>query len=180
MGLPDPGFLVVGHITKPHALKGEIIVHLLTDHPEGTFAPGVVLSLADASGHRPDPQLPPLRVVVGRPIRVGYIVAFDGIESREEAEVLRGRYLLRVADEVAPLAEDEIFYHDMPGMEVVTVDGMSLGRVREVYDLSPVDLLDVRGEGREIMIPYRKEIIREVDREARRIVVELPEGLLDL
>ena len=180
MGRRDPGFLVVGHLTKPHGIHGEILVKPLTDHPEGTFAPGVVLFLADASGQDPDPDLPPLVVAGARHVRTGVLVEFQEIESRTEAEVLRGRYLLRDVAEVAPLEEGEVFQHQLLGMEVVTVDGRSLGTVREVYDLAPTELLEVRGGGRETMIPFRKEIVREVDPEARRIVVDPPEGLLDL
>ena len=180
MGRRDPGFLVVGHLTKPHGIDGEITVKPLTDHPEGTFAPGVVLFVADASGQNPDPALPPLTVVRGRHVRTGVIVDFKGIESRNEAEVLRGRYLLRDIADVEPLAEGEVFQYQLLGMEVVTVDGMVLGTVREVYDLAPVELLEVRGDGRETMIPFRKEIVREVDAVARRIVVDPPVGLLDL
>jgi len=180
MGRRDPGFLVVGHLTKPHGIFGEILVKPLTDHPEGTFAPGVVLFLADTSGQNPDPALPPLSIAGARHVRTGVIVDFDGIESRNEAEVLRGRYLLRDIAEVAPLDGGEVFLHQLLGMEVVTVEGVSLGTVREVYDLAPVELLEVRGGDRETLIPFRKEIVREVDPEARRIVVDPPEGLLDL
>ncbi|HSG08726.1 MAG TPA: ribosome maturation factor RimM [Longimicrobiales bacterium] len=180
MGHTDPGFLVVGHLTKPHGIYGEIMVKPLTDHPEGTFAPGVVLFLADRGGQHPDLALPPLTIVGARHVRTGVIVGFRGIESRNEAEILRGRYLLREFAEVAPLQEGEVFHHQLLGMEVVTVDGVSLGTVREVYDLAPVELLEVRGAERETMIPFRKEIVREVDPKARRIVVDPPEGLLDL
>lgn len=180
MGQTDPGFLVVGHLTKPHGIQGEILVKPLTDHPEGTFAPGVVLFLADGSARNPDPAFPPLRVADARHRHTGVIVDFEGIDSRNEAEILRGRYLLRDISEVAPLGEGEVFMHQLVGMEVVTVDGTSLGTVREVYELAPTELLEVRGGAKEIMIPFQKEIVREVDPEARRITVDPPEGLLDL
>lgn len=170
----------MGHLTKPHGIYGEITVKPLTDHPEGTFAPGVVLFVADASGRDPDPAMPPLTVDQARHVRTGVIVDFRGVESRNEAEVLRGRYLLRDIADVEPLGEGEVFHHQLLGMEVVTVDGVSLGTVREVYDLAPVELLEVRGGDRETMIPFRKEFVREVDAVARRIVVDPPEGLLDL
>jgi 16S rRNA processing protein RimM len=175
-----PGFLVVGHVTKPHGIYGEILVKPLTDHPEGTFAPGVVLFLGDEAARSPDPDRPPLEVVGARSVRTGVLVDFRGIESRSEAEALRGRYVLRAREEVEPLEEGEVFQHELLGMEVVTVDGTSLGTVREVYDLAPVELLEVRGDRGETMIPFRKEIVREVDRTGRRIVVDPPEGLLDL
>jgi len=180
MGRTDPGFLVVGHLGKAHGIRGELLVQPLTDHPEGTFAPGVVLFPADASALNPDPAVPPLRVLGARPHGEGWIVAFDGVETRSEAELLRGRYVLRAIEEVEPLEEDELFYHQLLGSEVRTVAGRVLGRVAEVYELAPSDLLEVRGEDGTFMIPFRREIVVEVDREEGRIVVDPPEGLLEL
>ena len=180
MGRPDPGFLVVGHVVKSHGIRGELSVQPLTDHPEGTFAPGVVLRLADGDGREPDPDAPPLRILSSRPHREGYLLAVGGIESRNESDALRGRYLMRPVEELEPLEEGEAFYHQMLGLEVYTVDGTHLGRVTELYDLIPTDLLEVRGEGGEHLIPYRKDVVVELDLEGRRIVVDPPEGLLDL
>lgn len=180
MGRADPKYLAVGHLSKAHGIQGEFVVSPLTDHPEGTYAPGVVLRLADATGQSPDPDLPPLRVVGSRPFKGAFLVEFGGIETRNEAEALRGRYLLREAAEVEPPAADEFFYHQLLGLEVFTVQGERLGRVREVYELAPSDLLEVRDGEREFMIPFRKEIVVEVNLDEGRIVVDPPEGLLDL
>ncbi len=180
MGRTDPGFLVVGYLSKAHGIHGELYVWPLTDHPEGTFAPGVVLLPGDAAARAPDPSLPPLRVVSARPFQNGYLVSFGGVETRSEAEVLRGRYLVRGMEEVAPLEEGEIFYHQLLGSEVRTVDGVELGRVVEVYELTPTDLLEVRGDGHTYMIPLRKEIVVEIDRERGRLVIDPPAGLLEL
>ncbi|MHB1192799.1 MAG: ribosome maturation factor RimM [Longimicrobiales bacterium] len=180
MGRSDPGFLAVGHLTRPHGLLGELYVTLLTDHPEGSFAPGVVLSLADATGLAPDPDLPPLRVVSARGFKSGVLVEFAGVESRSEAEALRGRYLLRPTSELEPPAEGEYWQHDLVGLEVLTVQGLRLGTVRTIYELAPSDLLEVAGEGKEYLIPFREEIVVEVDVDGGRMVVDPPEGLLDL
>lgn len=180
MGPLDPGFLVVGHINKAHGIYGEVFVWPLTDHPEGTFAPGVVLRLAQGDAREPDPDAPPLRVASSRPYKGGVLVTFGGIESRNDADALRGSYLVRAIAEVEPLEEGEVFYHQLLGIEVFTVEGTRLGTVREVYELSPSDLLEVRGEGREYMIPFRQEVVVELDVAARRLVVDPPEGLLDL
>lgn len=180
MARVDPGFLVVGHLARAHGIYGELYVWPLTDHPEGTFTPGVVLRLGDPEGREPDPDLPPLRIAAVRPFRDGWLVAFGGVESRSEAEALRGRYLMRAMAEVAPLEEGEVFYHQLLGSDVYTVDGTLLGQVSEVYELAPSDLLEVRGEGRTYMIPFRAEVVVEVDAEGGRVVVDPPDGLLDL
>jgi 16S rRNA processing protein RimM len=180
MGRRDPAFLAVGHLSKAHGIKGELSVWPLTDHPEGSFAPGVVLRVGDGEAATPDPDLPPLRVVVARPHRQGYLVAFGGVETRNEAEALVGLYLLRERDALEPRAADEVFYHELLGSEVVTVDGRPLGEVVEVYEMQPSDLLEVRGADGQYMIPFRKEVVVDVDVDAGRLVVDPPEGLLDL
>lgn len=180
MDRADPGFLAVGHLTRAHGILGELFVSLMTDHPEGSFAPGVVLCLADATGLTPDPDLPPLRVESARGFRGGLIVAFAGVETRSEAEALRGRYLLRGIEELEPPAEGEYWQHDLVGLEVFTVQGRRLGTVRMLYELAPSDLLEVSGEDKEYLIPFREEIVVEVDVDGGRMVVDPPEGLLDL
>jgi 16S rRNA processing protein RimM len=180
VGRSDPGFLAVGHLTKAHGLLGEFYLTLLTDHPEGSFAPGVVLCLGDATGLAPDPDLPPLRVVSARGFKGGVLVEFAGVESRSEAEALRGRYLLRATEELEAPAEGEYWHHQLVGLEVLTVQGLRLGTVRTIYEIAPSDLLEVAGEGKEYLIPFREEIVVEVDVAGGRMVVAPPEGLLDL
>jgi 16S rRNA processing protein RimM len=180
MGREDPRFLVVGHLNKPHGTKGELFVWPLTDHPESVFAPGVVLFSGDEGAQEPDPDMPPLRIVAVRAFRRGFLVSFAGVQDREGAELLRGRYLLTEIGAVEPLAEGEVFYHQLLGMEVVTKEGQPLGEVVEVYELRPAHLLEVHGPAGEVMIPFLSHIVVEVDTERRRMVVDPPEGLLDL
>ena len=177
MGRQDPRFLAVGHLAKAHGTKGELFVHPLTNHLDRVYAPGAVLLLGD---EEPDPDLPPLRVVSTRPLRGGLLVSFGGVEDRNRAELLRGRYLFLETEALAPLAEDELFYHDLLGMRVVTVGGAEVGRVTEVYEVEPAHLLAVRGDTGEHLIPLRRELVVELDVEGRRMVIDPPEGLLEL
>lgn len=179
MGREDPRFLVVGHLNKPHGTKGEVFVWPLTDHPEGTYAPGVVLLQGSARGSEPDPDLPPLRVEKARPFRGGYLVSFAGVHDRNDAEGLRGRYVLRSVEELEPLAEGEVFYHQLLGARVVTTGGREVGVVTEVYELRPADMLQVVGESGEVMVPFTSPIVVEVDGPGGRIVIDPPEGLLE-
>lgn len=179
-GREDPAWLCVGHVNKPHGIKGEVFVWSLTDHPEGVFAPGVVVHGADASGAAPDPERAPLRIDTVRPYRRGFLVRFAGYPDRTAVEALRGLYLLRSADDVEPLGEDEVFYHQLLGMKVETVDGGEVGRVREVYELEPNDLLEVRTATGTLLIPFVRTVVTEVHREEGLLVVDPPEGLLDL
>lgn len=152
----------------------------LTDHPESAFAPGVVLSLGEESDDEPNPDLPPLRIESSRPHQRGYLIVFGGVEDRNQAEVLKGRYLFRRIEELEPLAEGEVFYHQLLEMVVRTVDGKDVGRVVEVFELGPADLLEVHGSSGTVMIPYRPEIVVSVDVDASEIVIDPPDGLLAL
>ena len=88
-----PHHLVVGHLNKAHGTKGEIFIWPLTDHPESTFAPGVVLYLCDGNGDLPtDP--PTLRIDASRAYRRGFLVRFEGVRDRNGLEGLLDRYVM--------------------------------------------------------------------------------------
>jgi len=177
----NPSFVVVGHITRPHGTKGEFFVWSLTDRPDSTFLPGARLFVGSPGGREPDPVFPPLEISEVRPYRRGFLVRFTGLEDRTRAELLRERDLLRPFEETDPLDEGEIFYHQLLGIRVETRAGERVGTVREVYALRPVDLLEVdRVEGESLLVPFTKDIVVEWDLEDRRLVIDPPEGLLDL
>ncbi len=175
-----PSYLVVGHLNKPHGTKGEMFVWSLTDHPGDTFAPGVILWVGDDTGSFPDPTWPSLVVQEARPFRKGFLLRVEGVEDREAAEELQGRYLLRPIEELAGLEEGEVFYHQLLGMRVLTVEGEEIGKIVEVYGIRPADLLEVRGPGKTHFIPLLDSLVREVDPEGGTMVIDPPEGLLDL
>jgi 16S rRNA processing protein RimM len=176
-GLPD--YLVVGHVAKPHGTRGELLVQPLTDHPGDVFAPGVVLRPADAAGSEPDSDLPPLRIDGVRPFQRGWLVSFGGVEDRDAADLLRGRYLLIERTRLPELAEGEVFLHQLLGLAVETAAGARIGEVTEVYEVRPADLLEVRTEKGTVLIPFVASIVREVDVGGGRILIDPPEGLLE-
>jgi|TARA_B100000745_G_C20132623_1_gene388152 16S rRNA processing protein RimM len=180
MGRDGPRFLAVGHIVKPHGIKGEFLVLPLTDHPQSTYRPGVVLHLGSVDSANPDPGLPDLKLEQVRPYRNGYIASAGGITDRNDAERLRGHYLFREVSALEPLGDGEFFYHQLLGMKVQTNIGTVVGEVTEVYELDPNDILCVQGHEGEIMIPFSKEIVLQVNADEKCIVIDPPDGLLDL
>ncbi len=174
-----PSWLVVGQVSKPHGNKGEVMIWPLTDNPDAVFADGRELRLGDRDG-RPGDDEEHIRIVSRRPYRRGWLLMLEGYEDRTDVEEIAGRYLLIPIDEASPRQEGEIFYHELLGAEVVTVGGEMVGRVREVFDTEPAHLLEVKGERGLHLIPFTRQVVREVDAGARRIVIDPPEGLLEL
>jgi len=180
MGRSEPTHLAVGFVSRSHGIGGSVLVQPLTDHPEGIFAPGVVLLPGTRDAPGPDPDLPPLRVEEVRDFKDGFLVLFGGVRDRNDADALRDLYLYVPRDAVAPLEEGEIFHHHLLGMRVETVTGREVGTVQEIYELSPSDLLEVRTPRGTIMIPFHADVVVEVHPEEGRLVVDPPEGLLEL
>lgn len=175
----EPDHLIVGRIAKPHGIRGEVLVSLLTDEAEDVYAPGRELRLGDEEGEL-DADAPTLVVEKQRPYKRGLLVKFEGYDDRTAVEPFARHYLLAPIESLRPLEEGEVYYHQLLGMEVVTVEGEVVGRVREVFDADPADLLEVKGAGRSVLIPFVERIVEEVDVEAGRIVINPPPGLLDL
>ena len=180
MDSAHPSHLVVGHLNKAHGTKGELFLWPLTADPGEAFAAGAGLHLADEAGEKPDPAFAEVRVRAVRPFKRGFLIRLEGIDSRDQAEWLAGRYVLRPLADLPPLEDGEVFYHDLLGMRVESGDGETVGEVVEVFELSPMHLLQVARESGTALIPFARDMVRRLDREGKRLVMDLPDGLLDL
>ena len=161
----------LGAITGPHGVRGLVKVKPFTEVPEDIAAYGPV---EDETGTRRFT----LRVTGEAKGQV--IVALEGVGDRNAAEALKGQRLY-VARDALPEPDDGSFYHaDLIGMEVVGLDGTLLGRVSALYDFGAGDLLEFRGaDGKARMLPFTEQVVPTVDLDARRMVVDPPEGALD-
>ena len=149
--------LEVGRVVRPHGLKGEVVVVLVTNRTE-RLAPGTVLS-----SDRGD-----LRVEASRPHQDRWVVAFEGVSDRDGADRLRGLVL-----RAEPIDDpDELWVHELTGAEVVDRAGRSHGRVREV-EANPASDLLVLDDGRLVPLTF------VVEHQPGRIVVDPPPGLLE-
>jgi 16S rRNA processing protein RimM len=176
----EPEHLVVGHIAKVHGTRGELFVWPLTESPDEVFARGRELMLGDEDGALGE-AAEIVTIESARPFKRGVLVKLEAIDSRDDAGALAQRYLLLPRTALPPLAEDEVFYHELLGMSVVDVQGSAVGTVREVFETEPHHLLEVlTTDGRARLVPFAGRIVRQVDRAGRRVVIDPPEGLLDL
>jgi 16S rRNA processing protein RimM len=167
--------LVVGRIGRPHGIRGEVTVEVRTDSPDVRFAPGSVLLTEPA-------RLGPLTVAAARWHSGRLLLHVAGVSDRTGAEALRGIVLSAdVDDDDVPEDPEEYFDHQLRGLTAVTVSGDTLGVVDDVVHLPGQDLLSVRRVGgREVLVPFVAEFVPEIDVEGGRILLELPNGLLEL
>jgi 16S rRNA processing protein RimM len=150
--------LEVGRITRSHGLRGEVVVALTTNRVE-RVEPGSVLHAGDR----------PLVVVASKPQQDKWLVVFDGLSSREDADELRGITLT-----AEPLDDpDELWVHELIGSAVVEADGTDRGVVESVLANPASDVL-VLDSGALVPLTF------VVDRTPGRIVVDVPPGLFDL
>lgn len=183
--MQDKAFAIIGRIRKPQGIRGEVTVELLTGEPERFFAPGSRVFAGTITGnianHPADRKnllsRQELRVESASPYRGGLIVKFDAMPDRTAAEMWRQRYLLVPTEEITPLAEGELFMHDLIGMRVRGDDGTELGEVIGLYELPQGLTLEVKREGGDLLVPYRPSVVREVDLDERIVLVEMASGL---
>lgn len=166
--------LVVGRIGRAHGIKGEVTVEVRTDEPELRLGPGAVLA-TDPAG------VGPLTIETGRVHSGRLLLRFAGVKDRTGAEALRNTLLIAEVDpEDVPEDPEEFYDHQLMDLDVVTVDGVEIGRITEISHLPSQDLFIVeRPDGSEVMIPFVAEIVPEIDLEAQRAIIAPPPGLID-
>jgi 16S rRNA processing protein RimM len=168
--------LRVGRLTKAHGLKGALKLELFTDDPERRFVPGAEFALQvpdDSPWHGKRLTLSELRWYNGHP--VGF---FEGISDRSAAESLV-KAILWVDQSADEPAEDDAWYdHQLVGLDVVR-DGKKIGVITRLEHLPAQDLLVVKTDEREVMVPFVRAIVPTVDLAARQVTVTPPTGLFE-
>jgi len=172
-----PGLLVVGRVGRPQGVRGEVTVEVRTDDPAGRFADGARL-LTEPTGRGP------LVVASSRDQNGRLVVLFEGVEDRNGAEALRDTLVL-VDGASLPPTDDPDEFHDfqLVGLVAELPDGSRLGVVAEVLHLPHGDVLAVRRDlpgVAEVLVPFVHAMVPVVDLEGGRVVIDPPDGLLDL
>ena len=167
----------LGFIVKPHGLKGQMATELDVDDAS-TYdrlktvylaLPTAPTKLVAYAVERVNPQSG-LRV----------LLKLRGIERIEEAEPLRGAKLWLPLSELPPLTEHQFYFHDVIGFQVVDEKEGMLGIVENFYELPQQDVLAMRYQGQEVLLPVVDELVSHADMEAKQLFVNMPEGLLDI
>jgi 16S rRNA processing protein RimM len=171
---------VVGRIARPHGIRGQVVVNLETDYPHERFQPGAEFFVARKVGD--GPQAVPERLVIAtvrfhneRPV-----IGFEGVSDMNQATTLAGRELRIPVDQLTPLPPETFYRHDLVGCAVDKADGSHVGEVTDVEGtLGGSRLVVATGRG-EVLVPLAAEICRSIDVAGKRIVIDPPEGLLEL
>jgi 16S rRNA processing protein RimM len=158
----DP--VVIGVVVAPHGVRGTVKVR------------------ATGSGRHLREGVEP--VVAGRPRRIsrvretpkGFLIDLEGIEDRSGAAAFRGAELMLDRRELDAPQEGEFYVGDLVGLTAMSDAGEVVGTVAETFETSAHEILVVRNEGDVLFVPLTLEHVPEVDLDARRVVVRLPEG----
>lgn len=166
--------VTVGRIGRPHGIRGDVVVGVRTDEPELRFARGSRLDTDPA-------DLGPLTVAGIKWHSGELLVRFEGIGDRDAAAELRGTWLTVDSATIAPPDDpDEFRDADLVGLSVRTVDGRQVGTVDDVLH-SGQDVLVIKSTGgQEVMVPFVKPLVPDVDIPGGVLTIDPPEGLLNL
>lgn len=165
---PTDGHIAVGRILTPWGLQGDLKIVSLTDFPE-RFAPDSQLYAGERT----------LTVERSRVQGDRVVVKFVGVNTRTQAETLKGILLEIPEDAVTPLPPGEYYRFQLVGLGAWSSDGEQLGTIVEVLTTGSNDVFVIQGNDREILVPDLKDIIQEIDIENSRMVIQLVPGLVD-
>jgi len=170
--------VLVGRIGRPHGLRGEVAINPETDFPEDRFARGARLLMTRPGGTAEaiqEIQVATVRFHNGRPL-----VRFEGCDAIEAVEPLVGASLWIRADSRPALPEGHYYHDALIGCDVETVAGQAVGQVTRIDAFGSAPLLVVTDGRHEVLIPLAEAICVRIDPVGRRIVIDPPEGLLDV
>jgi 16S rRNA processing protein RimM len=120
-----------------------------------------------------------LEIESARPYHREWLIKFRGIADRPTLDSFRGAFLAADAGILTEPEGDEVYLHELDGFSVRDEAGNPLGLVTNLFELASGLMLEVQGPKREFLLPYKKEFVVGVERGERRLVVRVPDGLLD-
>jgi 16S rRNA processing protein RimM len=163
----------VGRILRPHGVRGEVVLEVLTDFPEALPGKTVYIVFEGA-------ETPPDRLAVDsvRWHRGRLLLRLSGLDNRAAVEGLRGALVQIDVSHAEPLAEGQYYHHQIVGLRAVTGEGEFLGRVSAVLETGANDVYVVETpEGGELLLPAIRDVVQKIDLPAGEMTVHLLEGL---
>ncbi len=168
---PEPRYLAIGRILRPHGVRGELRAQILTDYPEHIAA---VKTLYLGESYQP-------YALLGVRFHQGaMLLTLQGCTTRDAAAALQGALVNIALADAVPLDKDEYYHFQVIGMQVETDSGEALGQIVDVFTVPGAnDVFVVHGVRGEILLPVIADVVLNLDIEAGRVLVHLLPGLLD-
>ena len=165
--------VAIAKLAKPRGLRGEVIGDVLTNFPE-RFDDLKKVSIVRPNGTSFEGEIEKFWFQKGR-----IVLKFANFDSIEAAETLRDCEICVPETEAVELEADEFFDWELEGCAVETVEGEQIGMVKEILRTGGTEILVVKSEAKEYLIPFAEKICPQVDIENKLIKIDAPEGLLD-
>ena len=166
----------VGKIVNTHGLRGEVRVMSRTDFADERYRSGNTLYFfSEKEANRPIP----LTVKSHRSHKGFDLLTFEGYDSIEAAEPLKGGLLKIKEEQLSSLDEGEFYFHEIIGCEVFTDSGEKIGKIKEILTPGANDVWVVKGNRKEYYIPYIEDVVQSIDIKEKKITITPMEGLLD-
>ena len=169
----DPQAILIGRIVKAHGISGEVLIRVHTENP-CRFNPGSKVLV----GADPD-SVVVLKIAASRPHQGAVIVKFGAVDTRDEAERLKGELIFISASDLGGLEEDAFWEHELIGLEVIDTSGRRLGHLGEIVSRADQDLWKIETDKGPVLLPAVKELVRSVDLQSGKITADPPEGLFE-
>ena len=162
----------IGHVIKTHGLKGEVQLFLDVDNPlEYQEMESMLVEQNDS--------LIPFFIEHLQVNPSKTIAKFEEVDEVDDAKKLVACKLYLPLDVLPDLKDGEYYLHQLVNMDLYD-KGQLLGKVKELFEIGPQELISVIHQGKEVLIPIKDEIIRKVDIPNNRIDAEIPDGLIDI
>jgi 16S rRNA processing protein RimM len=170
---PAEKLIPIGRLTGAHGLKGALRLRLEGEDLEILRSLGRVF--VNPGGAPREYRVLAIASLGRKSIRL----QLEGVVTCEQAEALKGELVMAAESDLPPAAENEFYYYRAIGCDVALTDGCIIGKVEEIFSTGANDVLVVRGEGREVLVPVIADVVKAVDLDAGRITIEAVPGLLD-
>ena len=172
-GTDTGDFILLGKVTKPHGIRGEVKVYPFSGQPENFLHYREVFFALREEGERIPYTVEKCRVQGNQ-----VLLQLKGCSTRSEAEELVGRQVWLDSQDLPELEKDEYYWHDFVGKRVITEDGNELGKVTGILETGAHDILAVNDQNNEYLIPVIDTFLISYD--DNEVVLKLPPGLLDI
>jgi 16S rRNA processing protein RimM len=167
----EPVFVVIGKFRRPHGIRGEIVMTVLTDFPD-LMKPGQQIYVGM--------KYHPYQIKTIRAHGSDLLISLEDLPDRTAVEVFRNVMVYMHAEHMPDLPEGDYYSHQLVGLDVFTDENQHLGKVKEILITGANDVYLVEdAQGKEILLPAIEQVILEINQEESRILVHILPGLID-